>query len=432
MPRNASGVFSLSGVFAIPNAVPSSSTINGYIGDLGDELTNSLDRDGKSVMRAHAKWGGYKITGLGDGTVATDAVAYGQLAPVIASAQSGTTSHAATVGGTADAITAVFSPAFTVLTAKMRFRFTATGANTIVNPTINIDSLGAKTIKKLNGVALAIGDIAGAGHVCDCVYDGTDVLLLNAAPWQTKSANVASAATVTLIPNTYTHITGTTAITDVDFSPAYDGAEATVVFDGILTLTHNATTLVLPGGTNITTAVGDTVRFIQDASDNVKCLAYQRSTGLPLGVGSIIQTVNTTSSAVVSSAGTIPQDDTIPQITEGIEVMTLAITPTSTTNKLKIETVVNISCNAASQGTCALFQDSTANALAAAFSAMYAASATVNICIIHYMTAGTTSATTFRVRCGANTGTVTFNGIGAARLYGGVISSSITITEIAA
>ena len=40
----------------------------------------------------------------------------------------------------------------------------------------------AKIIKKLNGAALAIGDIAGSGHVCDCVYNGTDVILLNFAP----------------------------------------------------------------------------------------------------------------------------------------------------------------------------------------------------------------------------------------------------------
>jgi hypothetical protein len=51
----------------------------------------------------------------------------------------------------------------------------------------------------------------------------------------------------------------------------------------------------------------------------------------------------------------------------------------------------------------------------------------------HYMAAGTTSATTFKVRIGAVTsGTITFNGIGSARKLGGVLASSITITEIKA
>jgi len=49
----------------------------------------------------------------------------------------------------------------------------------------------------------------------------------------------------------------------------------------------------------------------------------------------------------------------------------------------------------------------------------------------HFMTAGTTSETTFRFRAGGHTtAQVTFNGYGAARFYGGVMASSITITEI--
>lgn len=96
-------------------------------------------------------------------------------------AQIGSAQHATVVGGTADAITATFSPAYAIYTTKMYFRFTAGGANTITNPTINVDGLGVKTIKKLSGSALSIGDIGGAGHVCECVYNGTDVMLLNPA-----------------------------------------------------------------------------------------------------------------------------------------------------------------------------------------------------------------------------------------------------------
>ena len=49
------------------------------------------------------------------------------------------------------------------------------------------------------------------------------------------------------------------------------------------------------------------------------------------------------------------------------------------------------------------------------------------------MTAGTTSATTFRVRAGLNSaGTTTFNGASSARYYGGTLASSITIKEYTA
>ena len=41
-----------------------------------------------------------------------------------------------------------------------------------------------------------------------------------------------------------------------------------VYFAGALTLTHNATTLILPGATNIAIAAGDSAIFLSDASGN--------------------------------------------------------------------------------------------------------------------------------------------------------------------
>lgn len=49
------------------------------------------------------------------------------------------------------------------------------------------------------------------------------------------------------------------------------------------------------------------------------------------------------------------------------------------------------------------------------------------------MTAGTTSATTFKVRIGScNAGTTTFNGTASGRIFGGVMGSYIKITEMQA
>jgi len=77
----------------------------------------------------------------------------------------------------------------------------------------------------------------------------------------------------------------------------------------------------------------------------------------------------------------------------------------------------------------ALFQDATANALAAAVQ-RGANGAMTGTAFTHWMTAGTTSATTFRVRAGPSTaGTYTFNGAAGARYFGGVTPSSITIIE---
>lgn len=150
--------------------------------------------------------------------------------------------------------------------------------------------------------------------------------------------------------------------------------------------------------------------------------------------GDVVQVVSTQTGAVATMTALIPGDDTIPQITEGTEVMTRAITPTNASNILEIEVVVNVGNGGTSTEwmTAALFQDSTANALACGFT--YAAANTpVQVVFKHRMVAGTTSATTFRVRFGGNTAnTFTFNGLGGGRYFGGVLASSITVREIKA
>lgn len=89
-----------------------------------------------------------------------------------------------------------------------------------------------------------------------------------------KGSSIASAATVTLPYGNFFHITGTTTITDIDFAGNRDGIGAWVEFDGALTLTHNATTLNLPGQASIQTAPGDRAYVVQDNSDNVHVLVY--------------------------------------------------------------------------------------------------------------------------------------------------------------
>ena len=157
------------------------------------------------------------------------------------------------------------------------------------------------------------------------------------------------------------------------------------------------------------------------------------SSNASLAAGIVCQVVGNVSGAVATGTTAIPQDDTIPQITEGTEFMTQAITPKASTNKLLIEVHAFMSDSAASCAvTGALFQDSTANALAACQQFMATATGRVVILLRHLMTAGTTSSTTFRFRAGPDAGsggTLTFNGIGGSRFYGGVTLSSMTITE---
>jgi len=148
--------------------------------------------------------------------------------------------------------------------------------------------------------------------------------------------------------------------------------------------------------------------------------------------GTVLQVVNVQTGTVATGTGIIPFDNTIPQITEGNEYMTLAITPTSATSLLIISVVFYNSNTPQDEMTVALFQDSTANALAAVSATPFTPTARQVICFTHKMTSGTTSATTFRIRAGmASAGTTTFNGQSGAQRFGGVAASSITIYEVA-
>lgn len=150
---------------------------------------------------------------------------------------------------------------------------------------------------------------------------------------------------------------------------------------------------------------------------------------LPAATG-VAQIKNTQTGTVATGATVIPFDDTIPQNTEGDQYMSLAITPTSAANNLRIDVVGFFSPSAADWVTAALFRDATASAIAcfSSFQATAAASApSVFTCVV---AAGSTAATTFKVRAGKTAGgTTTFNGVSGGRLFGGVFASSITITE---
>lgn len=76
-------------------------------------------------------------------------------------------------GGTADAITGAYSPAITALGDGMMLYIRAVSANATTTPTFKADGTAAKTIVKGAGAALAVGDIAGAGHWLNLQYDAT-------------------------------------------------------------------------------------------------------------------------------------------------------------------------------------------------------------------------------------------------------------------
>jgi hypothetical protein len=149
----------------------------------------------------------------------------------------------------------------------------------------------------------------------------------------------------------------------------------------------------------------------------------------------VLQVVNYSSGALDTSTTVIPDDDTIPQNSEGKEWATLAITPKRNDSKLIIDVSLQIGvAYGTSVVVAALFQDTTAGALNARRWHTYNddnGTIMSGLDLKYFMTSATTSATTFKVRFGAGgSGTAYINGTNAARKFGGVAISSITITEV--
>lgn len=203
-------------------------------------------------------------------------------------------------------------------------------------------------------------------------------------------------------------------------------------FTGSLTLTHNANSLFLPTEANITTAAGDVAEFISRGGGNWKCTGYQRADGSALIPSKILQVIEAAPYTTATSISTVtPADDTIPQITEGVEIQTLTITPKSVNNRLRFR----FACSGGVSGgvatiVMALHQDAIVNAIAAKFTSAPAGMYVQGI-FTHEMVAGTTNPTTFRLRIGVSANTFTLNGSSGTRILGGVSASSFSVEEVA-
>ncbi len=164
------------------------------------------------------------------------------------------------------------------------------------------------------------------------------------------------------------------------------------------------------------------------AASPTRIQLYGIGVGLP---GSQVQRAWNRTGSESSGSTAIPNDNTIPQITEGDQYMTQAITPTSTANLLRIEARAHFANSASTAIAAALFQDATADALQVGWGSTANSTSVLQYDIDYTMLAATTSATTFRLRGGANTGaTTTFNGASASAFYGGTLNSFVSVTEI--
>ena len=150
--------------------------------------------------------------------------------------------------------------------------------------------------------------------------------------------------------------------------------------------------------------------------------------------GSVVQVVTIERSDSFNLTGTIPTDNSKPQITEGTEFFSQAFTPKYASSILQIEVLAHtVSQVLATTNTIALFQDAIADALA---------TAAISQPVVGYLTqqvlrasfpAGSTAARTYSMRGAVNAGggSLWLNSGGPSTpLWDGTLFSSMTITEI--
>jgi len=102
-------------------------------------------------------------------------------------------------------------------------------------------------------------------------------IFANKTPFSIAAASTTDLATA---DSNLVTITGTTTITS--FGTVQSGAVFALTFAGALTLTYNATSLILPTAANITTAAGDVMVIESLGSGNWKCISYTRANGKSL------------------------------------------------------------------------------------------------------------------------------------------------------
>lgn len=126
-------------------------------------------------------------------------------------------------------------------------------------------------------------------------FNGTDIAYGNPPAAATAEVTVASATTCDVLgaASEFVAISGTTTVTSFGTGT---NRKRFCRATGAFKITHNATSLICPGGQDITTAAGDTWILVSDSSSNVRVLAYQRAANPPatLPVGASVDYWGTT------------------------------------------------------------------------------------------------------------------------------------------
>ena len=253
------------------------------------------------------------------------------------------------------------------------------------------------------------------------------------ADWYVYVRNSAASGLITHDPNSTEQIDGATTVTQSINDGLY-----VVVCDGTGFKTSRVKDVTGDSGSGgvrglvPAPAAGDAAanKYLK-ASGAWSALA---NTDLP--AGTVIDRAYAEYTANTSITAVIPWDDTIPQNTEGTQILSVSITPKKTTSRVR----ARFHCFGAVDGAvaaifeAALFRNSTADALAATETGTTITTNGIqNLEIVFEDSPGSTSAQTYNVRVGVNSaGNLRVNGNSTGRHFGGVARATLVLEEIAA
>lgn len=330
---------------------------------------------------------------------------------------------------TATAIGSLKSPV--ALTNGMLIRFRPSANNTGAS-TINVAGLGAQDIKKADGTTdVTAGDLKTTDDVY-LRYNGTDFILAQREDSNDLKGIELKTASYTLTDNDFNKCIIFNSSSAVNLNLQAISADNNNKRVSVKNINTGAVTIV-PDGSNTTelTTINQNESyelFFDFANTRLRIEASDTQTS-----GTVLQTVYEEDGDVATGTTLIPADNTIPQqSSDGDVYLSKSITPSSATNYIEVEAIVNGANSAGGILAVALFKDAIEDSIGVCGEEVDP-NEIHNLVIRKRFLAGTTSTINIKVHLGNSTaGTTTFNGESGTRLYGGVMASTLTLKEVTA